>query len=301
MRARRMDRAPKSERAKGLIAINIAAIIFGSAALYGKLAVSPWWIVGMRSLFAAAVLFLLAVWRKQLSWPTSSQLKIIFITGLILAVHWVTFFFSVQWAGIAIATLTFAVFPLFTVLIETMLKKRWPHAIELTAGVAIIVAVKLLVKIDLEGSSESLGALMGLISALTFAIFGHASKGLAGALSPLSISLYQNLVVAMASVPLLPFLSRSPQQASDWFWLILLGVMNTALMHQLYFYSLQRLSAVICSSFVALEPVYAVVFAAVFFHEAITFWVVLSGMLIIGASWLLLRLDQQRVVDKNLN
>jgi drug/metabolite transporter (DMT)-like permease len=62
---------------------------------------------------------------------------------------------------------------------------------------------------------------------------------------------------------------------------------NTAVMLQLYLYALQRISASTCSGFVALEPVYAILLAALIFHEPVTLWIVL----IVGASLTLLRLE----------
>ena len=54
------------DRVKGLIAINIAAVIFGSAALYGKLDVSPVWIVAMRGIFASGTLLSVGLVRKDI-------------------------------------------------------------------------------------------------------------------------------------------------------------------------------------------------------------------------------------------
>lgn len=279
-----------SARTQGLVAINIAAVIFGSAALFGKLDVSPFWIVAMRAGFAALALLAFGISKKDIGIPPRSQWPTILITGVILAIHWITFFASVQIAGVAIATLTFAAFPFFTVLIETFHQRRRPHVAEIVAAAAIIVAVGLLVNPQ-NGQGNLLGISSGLASALTFAWFRHASKQLGKTLSPLRISLVQNGVVAAALVPFLFFVGPSPHETMDWVWLILLGVVTTAVMHQLYFYALRRLSASTCSGFVALEPVYAILFAALFFHEPISLWVVLSGLLIIGASYTLLRLE----------
>ena len=209
---------------------------------------------------------------------------------MFLAAHWLTFFASVQTAGVAIATLTFAAFPLFTVLIETIHQKRNPHPGEIAAATAIIVAVGLLAgpRSGLDGAP---GIILGLTSALTFAWFGHASKQLGKTLSPLRISLMQNGVVAGLLAPFLLFAAPAPHRAMDWVWLALLGVVTTALMHQLYFYALRRLSASTCSGFVALEPVYAIMFAALLFREPVTPWVAVSGMLIVGASYALLKLE----------
>ncbi|ULA66022.1 MAG: Putative EamA-like transporter [Nitrospira sp.] len=280
----------------GLIAINVAAIIFGTAALYGKLDISPFWIVMMRGTFASIAIATVGVLSGGLGLlPTIAQLRGLLVTGLVLAIHWVTFFLSVQLAGVAVATLTFAVFPLFTVLLVTMKARRRPSLLELGAGIAIILAVALLV--DAKNSDAQLtGAIVGLGSALSFAVFGIKAQLLTTEIQPLMVSLIQNLTVALCLTPTLVLSSPAPHTTTDWVYLMLLGVVTTAFMHQLYLFALKRLSATTCSGFIALEPVYAIVFAAIFFGEPLTLWVVVSAALIIGASMVLLRAEQVTVV-----
>jgi drug/metabolite transporter (DMT)-like permease len=277
-----------TSKAEGLIAINIAAVIFGSAALYGKLDVSPVWIVALRAAFAALALAGLGAFRGELRWPQRSHIPTLIGTGAILAIHWVSFFMSVQWAGVAIATLTFAAFPLFTILLESALHKKSPGKTGLVAGLAILVAVGLLVDPNHPSHLKIWGTVAGIISALTFTVFGIASKKLGQTLSPLRISLYQNAVVALLLVPFLPLTGPMPSSLQDWGYLLLLGILTTAFMHQLYFYALRRLSASTCSGFVALEPVYAILFAALLFREPVTLMVGISGSLILASSFLLL-------------
>jgi drug/metabolite transporter (DMT)-like permease len=135
------------------------------------------------------------------------------------------------------------------------------------------------------------GAAAGLASGLIYACFWHASKPLSEAMRPLRVSLYQNAIAAFAPVLFLRFARPMPVQLEDWIWLALLGIVNTAVMLQLYLYALKRISASTCSGFVALEPVYAILLAALFFHEPVTVWIVLSAILIVGASLTLLRLE----------
>ncbi len=280
-----------SPRTQGLIAINIAAVVFGSAALYGKLDISPFWIVGLRAGFAALALSVFGYFKKEsIGVSSRDQWPPLLITGSILAVHWLMFFASVQISGVAVATLTFAAFPLFTVVIETFFERRRPRWAEIVAASAIIFAVSLLVK-PANDNGNLLGIGAGIASAVTFAWFGYASKNLAKALSPRRISLLQNAVVFVLSAPCLFFAAPQPSHAAEWLWLILLGVVTTALMHQLYFYALKRLSASTCSGFVALEPVYAILFAAMIFQEPLTPWVGASALLIVGASFVLLKME----------
>jgi len=199
---------------------------------------------------------------------------------------------SVQLAGVAVATLTFATFPLFTVIVEAAQQRRFPTLAEIAVGVVIIVAVALLVQPG-GGQSNVAGAAAGLASALAYALFWRMSQQLGNAASPVTISFLQNGVVLLLLIPALFFAKPAPTEMSEWLSLVALGVFNTAVMLLLYLYVLQRISTSTCSGFVALEPVYAIVFAALLFDEAITPWIVLSIALILAASLTLLKIEKQ--------
>ena len=273
------------------MAINVAAVIFGTAALYGKLHVAPFWIVAMRAGFAALTLALVGGLRIDLRTCSASTWRRLAVSGLFLAIHWLSFFVSVQQAGVAVATLTFATFPLFTVIVEAAQARRLPRLAELAASAAIIVAVALLVG-PRGGRGNIGGAAAGLVSGLTYALFWRVSQKLS-ALPPIMLSLSQNAVVVALLAPTLAFATPAPGRALEWLSLAALGVINTAVMLLLYLYALKRISASACSGFVALEPVYAIVFAALLFGEPVTPWIVASIILILGASLTFVRFDKQ--------
>ena len=160
-----------SSQAEGVIAINFAAVIFGLAALYGKLDVSPFWIVTMRSGFGAITLALLGGYKTEPG-ISSSSWSVIAISGLLLATHWLTFFASVQLAGVAVATLTFATFPLFTVLVEATLLRKPPRPAEVGVGFLIVIAVALLTN-PANGQANLIGAVIGLRLRLRMRFFGE--------------------------------------------------------------------------------------------------------------------------------
>lgn len=281
-----------SPRTRGIVAINLAAVIFGTAALYGKLDVSPFWIVAMRAGFGTLSLGLLGAFTASLrAFPIASSGRLV-LSGALLAAHWLTFFVSVQQAGVAVATLTFATFPLFTVLVEAAQRRRLPNLAEIAVGLTIVVAVALLVD-PTSGQGNLAGAVAGLTSAATYALFWRASQKLGSALPAATLSLYQNAVVFALLAPALLFASPMPTHTGEWLSLAALGAINTALQLLLYLYALKRISASACSGFVALEPVYAIVFAALIFGEPVTPWVIVSIVLIVGASLVLLRIEKQ--------
>ena len=274
---------------KALAAVNIAAIIFGTTGLFGKLDVSPVWITAGRGGFAALTLLVLGIlWRASFRIHRSFWTRLV-ATGILLALHWLTFFISVQMAGVAVATLTFATFPLFTVVIDAFARRRMPGLIEIGEGLAIVIAVALLVGTGLPDTiTAQEGAIIGLGSAVSFALFSIGSQRLGVKVNAVALSFYQYVVVVLFLLCALPFADRAPSGAG-WAIIAVLGTLATAFIHQLYFYGLRHLPASVCGGFVALEPVYAIVFAALLFNEPIGFGVVFSGALIIGASLLLLR------------
>lgn len=280
-----------SSQAEGVIAINVAAVIFGLAALYGKLDVSPFWIVTMRSGFGAITLALLGGYKTEPG-ISSSSWGIIAISGLLLAAHWLTFFGSVQLAGVAVATLTFATFPLFTVLVEATLRRRLPRLAEVGVGFLIVIAVALLTH-PANGQANLTGVIIGLSSAVFYALFWRVSQDLNRSLAPVTISFYQNAAAFLWFVPTLLVARPAPASGFDWLCLAALGIINTALMFQLYLYALKRISTTTCSGFIALEPVYAIMFAGLLFHEPVTPWIIVSIVLIIVASLALLKIERE--------
>jgi drug/metabolite transporter (DMT)-like permease len=281
-----------SARAEGILAINIAAVIFGTADLYGKLAISPFWIVATRAGFGALALAGWEAYRSELKVPATLPWGTLALSNFFLAVHWLTFFISVQHAGVAVATLTFATFPLVTVVIEALGQRRRLTRTEVLVGIVIVFAVALLIE-PIDGGGTVIGAGAGLVSSLAYGFFWRVSRKLKPALSPAMMSRLQNAGVLALLAPTLIFAQSPPGQVIDWVALVALGVFNTAVMLLLYLYALKRISPATCSGFIALEPVYAIVFAALLFGEPITPWIVVSIVLIIGASMTLLRIEQQ--------
>jgi drug/metabolite transporter (DMT)-like permease len=272
----------------GLAAVNAAAVIFGGVALSGGLGLSPAWIVAGRAGFAVLALGGLALSRGRGPSQSVTLLQAL-PSGLLLALHWVLFFASVQMAGVAVATLTMATFPLVTVILEAVRRRATPSTLDLAAGGVVIAAIGLVMAAGLPSRPLALaGGVAGLASAALFAVFALASQALALRAEPLRLSLMQNAVVVAVTVPALPFAGAAPGP-EGWLALAALGVVGTALSHQLYLFGLRRLPAAVCGAVVSLEPIYAITFAAIALGQRITSAVALSAVLIVAASFILLR------------
>ena len=115
-----------------LLAIHLGALMFGLSGVLGKLAESSALIITFgRALFAVLALLLVAqLLRPSGATPNWRQRGGLALGGLLLGAHWLTFFIAVKIAGVGIATLGFASFPAFTVLLEGLLFRERTRAIE---------------------------------------------------------------------------------------------------------------------------------------------------------------------------
>ena len=281
-----------------LLAIHFGALMFGLSGVFGKLAHSaPLIITFGRALFAVLALILAArLLRSAGAHPSLRQRGGLILGGLLLGSHWLTFFIAVKIAGVGIATLGFASFPAFTVLLEGLLFRERTRPVEF-ALVGLVCAGLLLVTPQFDLASEStLGLLYGVLSGLMFALLSLLNRAVTRGVDPVQAALWQNGTILLCLLPL----SGSALPAVppiDWLWLALLGVLCTGLAHSLFVASLKVLKARTTSVIFALEPVYGIAIAWWLFDEQPTLRMLLGGALIILASVITSRLKTPAVKD----
>jgi drug/metabolite transporter (DMT)-like permease len=272
-----------------LISINLAALLFGCAALCGKLNLSPFSIVCARSGFALlALLGVQYARRGHLRQPRGGQWRL-FLSSFTLAAHWLLFFASVQLGSITLATVSFACFPLFTIILSAMFQKKMPSIVDVFSGLTIIFCLIVMGADHLYLGRNDVAALAcGILSALSFAGFGLLSQELNRKNSAVLVSLYQNLYVFLLLLPAAILTDDLPQEQNTWLTLAFLGFVITAGGHQLYFFSMRRIEASTCAAFLSMEPIYAVLLAQYLLQEEIRPLTIYSGIGIFGASLALL-------------
>ncbi|WP_314385291.1 DMT family transporter [Pseudomonas brenneri] len=265
-------------------ALHIGALMFGLTGVFGKLAAaSPSIIVFGRAAFAVLALALFARFASSTPWQKlySTDLRRLLLSGLLLAGHWVSFFIAVKVAGVAIATLGFATFPAFTVILEGLIFRERIRANEMVLVVLVSIGLVLVTPdFDLASQATS-GLIWAVASGLLFSLLSLNNRA-SGSIPPVQAALCQNVVVALCLLPVAaPGLSEV--RALDWLWIGLLGVFCTGLAHSLFVASLKVLKARTAAVVFAMEPVYGITVAWLLFGENPTLRMLLGGTLIIAA------------------
>lgn len=206
--------------------------------------------------------------------------------GALIGLHWLCFYGAIKVAGIATAVLSLSTSTFFTALFEPLVFRRRIAVAELVIGAIVVAAATLLIQYELHATVAGLA--LGLGSAVLAAMFGVLNGKLAPHERPERLMLYElaaALLVVSAFIPL----QWTVPPAADLGWLAVLAVACTVIPQVWIVYVLRTLSPFTVSVTVNLEPVYALILAALVFPgEALgaRFYVgagVLFGLVILDA------------------
>lgn len=267
-----------------LLQIHIAVLLFGLSGLFGKLVALPAGLIVLgRVLFASIFLLLLLVYlRKNIKLNQPHHYIYLAAMGMILAVHWVTFFLSIQLSTVAIGLLTFSTFPVFVTFLEPYFFKERIRLADILSAFLTLLGVMLVIPEFQLNNTITQGVIWGIISGFTYAVLSMLNRKFAGEYPGLVIAFYEQ---AAAVVLLLPVILLCPQpsvQANDILWLMLLGIVFTGVSHTLFISGLKSIKTQTAGIISCLEPVYGIIFAVLLLQEIPTAKEILGGVLIIG-------------------
>ncbi len=272
---------------KGMLQVHIAVFLFGFAGLFGKfLACDPLYIVFGRTFFAAIALFFYAlILSKTHLFSCNKKDSLFFIfQGILLAVHWWAFFYSIQLSSVAVGLVTFSTFPLFVTFMEPFFFKEKLKSIDIFVAFAVFCGVVLVIPNFDFSNSITKGAFWGIFAGFSFAVLAMVNRRNARSSDPIMVAFYQNIFAALFLILPIVVLSIPMPEISDLPNLILLGVLCTALSHTLFIKALVFIRAQTAAVIAGLEPVYGIVLAFFMLNEVPQVRTLLGGAIIIAAT-----------------
>ena len=262
--------------------IHAAVFLFGVAGLFGKWINLPAEVIVFGRVFFGGLVFAIFFYfsKEKIKITSRRDLATIIFSGLLLAFHWVAFFRSIQISTVAIGLLSYSVFPFFTVLLEPVFLKTKLRLSFIFPALLIIAGVYLILPSFSLDNSTTTGVIWGLLSGLSFAFITIINRMMIRHYSSRMLSFYLNL---FACVVLIPFLFSADYNIvySDIVLLLLLGVVFTAVAHNLFIGGMRHIPARVAGLIAALEPVYAIIFALILLKEVPDTRTIAGGLLII--------------------
>ena len=261
---------------RALWQIHLCVLLWGFTAILGKLITLPalplvWW----RMLIVVAALALLPrVWRGVRAMSARTRWAYAGI-GALVALHWLTFYGAIKLSNASVAATCIAFATPMTALVEPLLTRQRFQPRDLLLGLASLPGIWLVVGGVPPGMHA--GIVAGVVSALFVALFGTLNKRMVDGGDPLTVTALElgagtlTLTLLAPVMPLLVPAFAGPlllvPTGMDAFWLVLLALACTLFPFALCLVALRHLSAFTAQLSVNLEPIYAIVLAAILFGE----------------------------------
>jgi drug/metabolite transporter (DMT)-like permease len=273
-----------SAKFKNQIHLHFLVFIAGFTAILGELiSLQAIPLVWYRMVIAAVLMF---IFIKLKSINLSVTPKILFqfsFAGIIIALHWITFFASIKASNISIALAMFSTGAFFASLIEPIFYKRKIITYELFFGILVIVGIFLIMQTELH---HFLGIILGISSALFSSLFAVLNGRFVARYDASTISFYEFVSGVVFISIFLCFSSDGFDQeffslsTSDWGYLFILASICTAYAFIASVHVMKYITPYSVVLTYNLEPIYGIVLALILFPESET----MSTSFYVGAS-----------------
>ena len=246
--------------------LHACVILWGVTAILGRLISLP--ALQLVAWRMALVVGVLVVVRRTWGGLRAMSLRSIVIflgIGCVAAAHWYAFYTSIKISNASVAVSCLGLGSIFAAIIEPVLMRRPHERAELFLGVLAVPGVVLIVGgVPLQ---MRLGIVIGVVAALLSAIFTTLNKRFATNDDPFSITCIEMAAgVVVLGIPAI-LSGLTVPTPMDAVWLLVLAVACTLLPFVMWIQSLRYVSAFSTLLMLNLEPVYAILLAAVLFKE----------------------------------
>lgn len=216
------------------------------------------------------------------------------LTGLIVGIHWLTFFGSGQVSNPSTSLVGFATCSLWAALLEPLFKRKKIHVLEFGLGVLVMGGLALITSFQFN---YHVGLVLGILSGLTAAIFTLINARLVTRVPSFTITFYEMIGAFVCVALFLPYyrenlavdqtLQLTPN-VQDWLLIALLALACSVYAYTVMINLTRKLSVFFLQLTLNLEPVYGILMAlAIFGQQEVMGWNFYAGTLIILSAVLL--------------
>jgi drug/metabolite transporter (DMT)-like permease len=263
--------------------LNLALLLIATSGPLGRsLTMNPFQSIWWRALLSLLILIVIIKWSK-FNWSVKKikGQKTLLLSGVLMAIHWVTYFYALQLSGIAIGMLSLFTYPVITAFLEPLFTKNKVNLIQVLLAIIICLGMYLILpEFSLE-NTKTQGILWGTLSALSYSLRNLVLKSSVNNIEAPVIMFYQMLVTALLLLPSLFFfpLDKVPSALPA---LLSLALFTTCLGHSLFIRSFKNFSISTVSILSSIQPVYGIILGVLFLNETPSITTLIGGVLILS-------------------
>ncbi len=270
-----------TQHLRNVLELNLAMLFISTSGALGRYIDMPVPVtIGFRALLAGIILFLFCKWKKISFRIASGDRFTIVFSGILMGLHWITYFYALKMSNVAIGMLSLFTYPVITSFLEPILLKTKFQKMHLVLGSLVMLGIYFLVPDFSPENSYAKAVGLGVTSALCYALRNLIMKTKVSNYHGSLLMWYQLVIISILLLPAL-FVMDSSGIVTQWPWILVLAILTTALGHTLFLFSLKRFSATTASIISSIQPVYGIVIGIIFLREIPVLTTVIGGILIL--------------------
>ena len=254
------------------IHLHFLVFIAGFTAILGELIVNPSEIIVWHRMLIASILtaFFMLITKRSFKINLKLLLKYS-VLGLIIALHWITFFEAIEQSNISLTLAMFSTAAFFTSILEPLLFKRKVIIYEVVLGFVVIAGVSIIFNAEFK---YLYGIILGIFSALFASLFSVLNGIMIKNDNAIKISFYE-FISGVIFITIYIFFSSDLSDlyiddflSLNYLYIFLLGTICTAYAFIASVYLLKFISPYSVVLTYNLEPIYGIILALIFFGNA---------------------------------
>ena len=265
-----------------------ALLLFGlNGIVASQIPLNSYEIVFLRTLIGSILLialFLIGKGKLHINIYKKDALFIV-LSGIAMGTSWMFLYEAYQQIGVSLSSLLYYCGPIIVMILSPIIFREKLTAPKLLGFATVLVGIFLVNGNAPQGNSNTWGLLCGAMSAVMYffmVILNKQSKSISGMENSVIQLVVSFLTVAIFTGIKQGFVIHVP--AAAWIWILILGVVNTGIGCYLYFSPLTKLPVQTVAVCGYLEPLSAVVFAALLLGEKMTVIQIVGAVCIIGGA-----------------
>ncbi|MGI9540662.1 MAG: DMT family transporter [Flavobacteriaceae bacterium] len=284
----------QNDRSRSLLLYHFMVVIFGFSSVLGaliSLEAIPLVLYRM-GLASVGLAFFFFFFKPKYFKLSPKMWGKVSLGGVIIAIHWVTFFYAIKVAGVSLTLSMMATGAFITAMIEPLLIRRKILVYEILFGGITAIGVGIIFNAEFE---QFYGILIALLSAFLSALFTILNNQMVKHALPITLSFYELLVGTLVCGIYVVFfgnytLSSFAFHGYDWIWILILAWVCTSYAFNVSIKVMKHLSSFTIMMIINLEPIYGILLSLAIWNEReylslsfyLGFFIVLGSILVNG-------------------
>ncbi len=236
--------------------------------------------IGCRALLAGVLLWMFCKWKKISLKIAPSDRWTIYMGGVLMGVHWVTYFYALRLSNVAIGMISLFTYPVITSFLEPILLKTKFQIMHLFLGILVLIGIYCLVPDFSFDNTYTKAVGFGVFSAFCYALRNLIMKTKVTRYHGSVLMWYQLVVISIVLFPSV-LIMDTDNLTTQWPWIVMLALLTTAIGHTLFLFSLKRFSTTTASIISSIQPVYGILIGIVFLGEIPMLTTIIGGVCIL--------------------